>query len=128
MLVKMFIVFVASSCGSKCFDVVDVLNCNGEGLKDLEPIYDGCYNLSVVKFLPLKGNNITRVNFSNLVHQLPHMKLIDLRENPFNCEVTLLVEVLSDCSSSNSTLSIFGAASVFSTASDFPTTSLIFRL
>ena len=126
MLVKMFVVFVlvASSCGSKCLDRIDVLDCSGVGLKDLEPIYDGRYNLSAVKFLFLEGNNITRVNFSNLVHQLPHIKLVNLQENPFNCEVTLLVVVLSDCSSSSSTLSIFGAASVFSTASVFPTTSL----
>ena len=126
MLVKMFVVLVlvASSCGSKCFDVIDVLDCSGVGLKDLEPINDGRYNLSAVKFLLLQGNNITRVNFSNLVHQLPHIKLVNLQENPFNCEVTLLVEVLSDCSSSSSTLSIFGVASVYSTASVFPTTSL----
>ena len=69
MLVKMFVVFVlvASSYSRICFDVVDVLDCSGAGLKDLEPIYNGHYNLSAVKSLFLQGNNIRRVNFSKIV-------------------------------------------------------------
>ena len=123
MLVKMFVVLVLvpSSCGSKCLVRIDILDCSGLGLKDLEPIYNDHYNLLAVKFLFLDHDNITRVNFSKLVHQLPHIKMVNLKKNPFNCEATLLVEVKSNCPV---TLSIFGAASVFSTASVFPTTSL----
>ena len=58
MLVKMFVVFVFvdSSYSIICDDVGDVLDCSGAGLEDLEPIYDGPYNLSVIKFLLLQGN------------------------------------------------------------------------
>ena len=64
MLVKMFVVFVlvASSCESKCFNLFDVLDCADEGLKDLEPTYNGHYNLSAVKSLLLERNNIRRLN------------------------------------------------------------------
>ena len=102
MLVKMFFFVVLvrfSSSSSSCVFVknVAVLDCSNLGLTDLELIYTGPFNLSEVKSLFLRSNMITNVNFSLLIRRLPSIQLLDLQENPFNCEKTALLEVLSGC-------------------------------
>ena len=115
MSVKMFFfVVLVRFSSSSCVYVenVGVLDCSILGLTDLEPIYAGLFNLFEVKSLYLPDNLITRGNFSLLIRRLPHVQLLDLQGNPFNCDKTALVEVLSDCNySSCPTSSMFGLTS-----------------
>ena len=95
-VLALLFLFVGSLLALPCkelrlFSLIDCAGC------DLEYIPHFELPKVWVKSLSLRRNNINAVNFSTLAIDFPNLKLIDLRENPFNCASTKLFKVLSDC-------------------------------